>query len=171
MSVRNYYNVQVFNVYQMVPPQQRSGQHYQPRQINNSQLQPHIHQPQIIQASISSSMSLPSTNGLVPNVSLEKDPNYCDIHSFKLIKRGKGIDKNEYYYITHAANDAYQAREDPLSKGTIKRIKKALGGEWMVFSGVKGLKGYDFTLSIVTGNDFLSFTIGDFDFQVCRLTD
>ena len=101
----------------------------------------------------------------------QQDPNQTDIPSFKLISRGKGIDQKEYFEITHAANDALRLKEDPLSNGIIKRIKNSLGGEWMAFASVEGLKGYDFSLSIVTGNDFLSFTIENFRFQVCRLRD
>ena len=93
------------------------------------------------------------------------------IPGFNLIGRGNGIDEKEFYVITHAAFDALNMKEDPLSNGIIKRIKKDLGGEWMVFASVEGLKGYDFSLSIVTGNDFLSFTIRNFRFQVCRLRD
>ena len=93
------------------------------------------------------------------------------IPDFNLIGRGNGIDEKEFYVITHAAFDALNMKEDPLSNGIIKRIKKDLGGEWMVFASVEGLKGYDFSLSIVTGNDFLSFTIRNFRFQVCRLRD
>ena len=59
----------------------------------------------------------------------------------------------------------------PLSDAIIKSIKKVLGGEWFAFSMVTGSKGFDFSLSIVTGNDFLCFTIGKFKFQVCRLRD
>ena len=101
----------------------------------------------------------------------QRDPNQTDIPSFKLIGRGKGIDEKEYYVITHSAADALNAKEDPLSNGIIKKIKSQLGGEWMVFASVEGLKGYDFSLSIVTGNDFLSFTIQNFRFQICRLRD
>ncbi len=93
------------------------------------------------------------------------------IPDFNLIGRGNGIDEKEFYVITHAAFDALNMKEDPLSNGIIKRIKKDLGGEWMVFASVEQLKGYDFSLSIVTGNDFLSFTIRNFRFQVCRLRD
>jgi len=101
----------------------------------------------------------------------QQDPNQTDIPSFRLISRGRGIDQKEYFEITHAANDALRLKEDPLSNGIIKRIKNSLGGEWMAFASVEGLKGYDFSLSIVTGNDFLSFTIENFRFQVCRLRD
>ena len=97
------------------------------------------------------------------------DPNASDIPTFRLIGRGRGIDEKEYYIITHSASEALNAKEDPLSNGIIKKIKKQLGGEWMVFASVEGLKGYDFSLSIVTGDDFLSFIIQNFRFQVCRL--
>ena len=97
--------------------------------------------------------------------------NQTDIPNFKLIGRGNGIDEREYYVITHAAADALNKKEDPLSNGIIKRIKRDIGGEWMVFASIENLKGYDFSLSIVTGNDFLSFTIQNFRFQVCRLRD
>ena len=97
--------------------------------------------------------------------------NQTDIPNFNLISRGNGIDQREYYIITHAAYDALKMKEDPLSNGIIKRIKKDLGGEWMVFASIRDLKGYDFSLSIVTGNDFLSFLIDNFRFQVCRLRD
>ena len=97
--------------------------------------------------------------------------NQTDIPEFKLISRGNGIDEREFYVITHSAADALNKKEDPLSNGIIKRIKRDLGGEWMVFASIEGLKGYDFSLSIVTGNDFLSFTIQKFRFQVCRLRD
>ena len=97
--------------------------------------------------------------------------NQAPIPDFKLIGRGNGIDEREFYVITHAAFDALNMKEDPLSNGITKRIKKDLGGEWMAFASIEGLKGYDFSLSIVTGNDFLSFTIKNFRFQVCRLRD
>ena len=116
--------------------------------------------------------SMPPQNNMPPQqFSQGGDPNQTDIPSFKLIGRGKGIDEREYYVITHAASNALNAKEDPLSNGIIKKIKADIGGEWMVFASVEGLKGYDFSLSIVTGNDFLSFTIQNFRFQVCRLRD
>ena len=176
MERMNQINVQIFNFYQVVPPQQNPGQNYQPRQIlnykkkkSNNLPQSHRPQPQIAQPSISNSTPLPQFYGQKPYDSGKQDPNYSDIYSFNLLKRGRGIDPNEYYIITHAANDALKAKENPLSKGIIKRIKSALGGEWMVFSSKKGLKGYDFSLSIVTDNDFLAFTIANFHFHVCRL--
>ena len=113
----------------------------------------------------------PYPQGNMPPYGQGGDPNATDIPQFKLIGRGNGIDEKEYHVITHAAANALNAKEDPLSNGIIKKIKQQLGGEWMVFASVEGLKGYDFSLSIVTGNDFLSFTIQNFRFQVCRLRD
>ena len=152
---------------------------HQPKQTSNYKkknsgplLPTNLNQSQINQIPINKSMHLQPTIGQIPYYSHnQEDPNFSDIHSFNLLERGKGIDKNEYYYITHAANEALQAKEDPLSNGIIKRIKKSIGGEWMVCASVKGLKGYDFSLSIVTGNDFLQFTIGNYKFHVCRLRD
>ena len=106
-----------------------------------------------------------------PSYAPPPNPHQTDIPNFKLMSRGNGIDEREYYCITHAASDALNKKEDPLSNGIIKRIKRDLGGEWMVFASIENLKGYDFSLSIVTGNDFLSFTIQNFRFQVCRLRD
>ena len=62
-----------------------------------------------------------------------------------------------------------KAKEDPLSQGVIKRIKTKIKGEWMIVVNIEGLSGFDFSLSIVTGNDYLSFAIKDFLFQVFRL--
>ena len=99
------------------------------------------------------------------------NPDQTDIPNFQLLGRGRGIDPQEFYVITHSAAEALFAKEDPLSNGIIKKIKEKIGGEWMVFASVEGLKGYDFSLSVVTGDDFLSFTIDNFRFQVCRLRD
>ena len=136
------------------PPQQPYGQ-----QLYGQQSQPPYGQPPYGPPQPQPSYAAP------PN------PNQTDIPNFKLMSRGNGIDEREYYCITHAAADALNKKEDPLSNGIIKRIKRDLGGEWMVFASIENLKGYDFSLSIVTGNDFLSFTIQNFRFQVCRLRD
>ncbi len=92
-----------------------------------------------------------------------------NIPNFKLINIGKGIDKIEYNTIVNSANEALKVRENPLSSGVIKRIQSKIKGEWMIVASVKGLKGFDFTISKVTGSDFLSFIIDKFHFQVCRI--
>ena len=192
-GTNNYYQPQQSNY-----PQQPSGQPpYQPNQMSNYQPpqgqgqqapygqqqsqygpQPPYGPPQN-QPSYGPPQNQPSygppqnqpSYGPTQQFIQNKDPNQTDIPNFRLIGRGKGIDEKEYYVITHSAANALNAKEDPLSNGIIKKIKAELGGEWMVFASVEGLKGYDFSLSIVAGNDFLSFTIQNFRFQVCRLRD
>lgn len=97
--------------------------------------------------------------------------NQPNLPNFRLLKRGNGIDEREYSTIINAAGQALANREDPLSDGITRRIKQNIGGEWFAFACAEGLKGYDFSLSIVTGNDFMSFVIDRFHFQVCRLRD
>ena len=89
--------------------------------------------------------------------------------NFKLLARGQGIDNNEYNAIITSATSAFNARMNPLSTGTAKLIKQMIGGEWFVFVCPVGEQNYDFSLSVVTGGDFLSFYIDKFHFQVCRL--
>ena len=98
-----------------------------------------------------------------------KNGQIINIPNFKLINIGKGIDKTEYNTIVNSANEALKVRENPLSSGVIKRIQSKIKGEWMIVASVKGLKGFDFTISRVTGSDFLPFTIDKFHFQVCRI--
>ena len=98
-------------------------------------------------------------------------PCETDIENFKLLARGTGIDEKEFYIITHSAYDCLKKKMSPLSDAIIKQIKKVLGGEWFAFAMIDGAKGFDFSLSVVTGNDFLCFTIENFKFQVCRLRD
>lgn len=94
-----------------------------------------------------------------------------DIENFKLLGRGVGIDEKEFYIITHSAADCLRKKQSPLSDSIIQQVKKVLGGEWFAFAMIDGAKGFDFSLSVVTGNDFLCFTINNFKFQVCRLRD
>ena len=94
-----------------------------------------------------------------------------DIPNFKLLGRGIGIDEQEFYIITHSANDCLKRKQNPLSDAICKQIKKVLGGEWMCFAMLVDAKGFDFSLTVVTGNDFLSFVIDKFRFQICRLRD
>ena len=94
-----------------------------------------------------------------------------DIDGFKLLGRGIGIDEKEFYIITHSAYDCLKRKQSPLSDAIVKQVKKVLGGEWMCFAMLVDAKGFDFSLTVVTGNDFLSFIIDNLRFQVCRLRD
>jgi len=66
---------------------------------------------------------------------------------------------------------AYTMKANPMSNTCISNIKNAIKGEWFVFVCPVNNKQYDFSLSIVTGSDFLSFALDQTQFQVCRLSN
>jgi hypothetical protein len=53
---------------------------------------------------------------------------------------------------------------------TGSEIRNFLSGEWFVFVSDKNKK-YDFSLSTVASNDFLTFSLGDTLFQIVRLKE
>ena len=89
----------------------------------------------------------------------------------QLIAKGKGIDQNEYNGIIQGCTMAYNINSNPLSNECVKNIKNLIRGEWFVFVCPVGSKQYDFSLSIVTGADFLSFSLDSTQFQVCRISN
>ena len=88
---------------------------------------------------------------------------------FKQIAVGQGIDMNEFQSIVQAATYDYQTKVNPLSTGVANTIKQRIGGEWFVFISPVGIKDYDFALSSVKGGDFMSFSLDNTLFQVCRI--
>ena len=98
-------------------------------------------------------------------------PNYSLNPKFIEFAKGSGIDNNEYNKIVSAAQKAYnegKTDKHTLSFKTGREIKNTLNGQWFVFVSEKGKK-YDFALSTVADNDYLTFSIGNSLFQVCRL--
>ena len=91
------------------------------------------------------------------------------IPDLKLIQRGSEIDDNTYDVITHASYEALKAKEDPLSRGILKRIKNKIQQEWMIFSSVDGLKGYDFSISSAKPSHGVDFIIGKFRFKIFKM--
>ena len=89
----------------------------------------------------------------------------------QIFARGQGIDQNEYNAIISGCSMAYTMKATPMSNNAIKNIKNSIRGEWFVFVCPVGNKQYDFSLSIVTGADFISFALDDTQFQVCRLSN
>ena len=89
----------------------------------------------------------------------------------QLFAKGDGIDQNEYNGIIQGCTMAYNINSNPLSNECVKNIKNLIRGEWFVFVCPVGSKQYDFSLSIVTGSDFLSFSLDSTHFQVCRLAN
>lgn len=90
------------------------------------------------------------------------------IPNFKLLQRGSEIDDNTYDVITHAAYEALQARDDPLSNGIIKRIQSKIKQEWFAIACVYGLKGYDYMITKVKITHSVDFVIDKFRFQIFK---
>jgi len=89
----------------------------------------------------------------------------------QILNRGKGIDQNEYNAVISGCTMAYNMKANPMSNACVQNIKNIINGEWFVFICPVGYKQYDFSLSIVTGGDFLSFSLNDTQFQVCRISN
>lgn len=87
---------------------------------------------------------------------------------FKQIMVGKGIDMVEFNKIVSCATFVYTSKQMPLSSNTANYIKQNLGGEWLVVTYPVG-RQYDFCLSTVKGGDFMSFSLDNTLYQVCRL--
>src|SRR3954470_11402961 len=93
--------------------------------------------------------------------------NYTPI--FKQYAIGKGIDNNEHIAITQCAKRAFLAKMSPMSTHVGNLIKQAIGGEWFVHVSPVNDILYDFSLTSVSGNDFITFSYDNTMFQVCRL--
>ena len=61
--------------------------------------------------------------------------------------------------------------ENPLSNAIIKRIKNSIGGDWVVFCYLDGLKGFDLSVSCDDGNKLIYFALDNFKFQVIKIKD
>ena len=87
---------------------------------------------------------------------------------FRLLRQGSGISPNEQRGIVSTAMAVYQSGITPISNNTASRIKKTLGGDWIVIVYAQG-KPVDFNMTCVQGNDYMYFTLDNMAYQVCRL--
>ena len=87
----------------------------------------------------------------------------------QLLRRGSGISPNEQNGIITTAMAVFQNNILPLSNNTASRIKKIVGGDWLVIVYPQN-KPIDFNMTCVQGNDYLYFTLDNLAYQVCRLT-
>ena len=88
--------------------------------------------------------------------------------AFRLLRQGSGISPNEQQGIVSTAMAVYQSGITPISNNTASRIKKTLGGDWIVIVYAQG-KPVDFNMTCVQGNDYMYFTLDNMAYQVCRL--
>ena len=87
---------------------------------------------------------------------------------FKLLRQGAGISPTEQQGIVSTAMAVYQQGIVPISNNTASRIKKTIGGDWIVIVYPQG-KPIDFNMTCVQGNDYMYFTLDNTAYQVCRL--
>ena len=90
---------------------------------------------------------------------------------FKQYAVGEGIDQREYNSIISSAMYAYINKMLPMSIQTTNLIKQSIQGEWFVFVSELGSKNFDFCLTSVQGSDYMTFSLDNVLFQICRLRD
>ena len=90
---------------------------------------------------------------------------------YKQITVGQGIDNNEFNRIVDCCKHAYmQVKGAPkTAQMAAEGIKQMLGGDWLVFISNLGYENFDFSLTRVSGGDFMAFSLDNKKFQVCRL--
>ena len=88
--------------------------------------------------------------------------------AFQLLRQGSGISPHEQQTIVTTAMAVYMSGISPISNNTAARIKKSLGGDWIVIVYSQG-KPVDFNMTCVQGNDYMYFTLDNMAYQVCRL--
>ena len=88
---------------------------------------------------------------------------------YKQISVGKGIDMNEFNSIVECCKQAYMSRATPLSEHCTNAIKQRLGGDWFVFQCELNNTDFDFYLTKVKGGDYMTFSLDNRKFEICRL--
>ena len=76
---------------------------------------------------------------------------------YTLITCGNKFSTNDLNIIIDSSYEELIRKKNPLSKYIIQRIKNILGGDWVVFICVDGLKGYDLSVSCNDENRLISF--------------
>ena len=96
-------------------------------------------------------------------------PGYGRQPAYKQISVGKGIDMNEFNSIVECCKQAYMSGATPLSEHCTNAIKQRLGGDWFVFQCELNNTDFDFYLTKVKGGDYMTFSLDNRKFEVCRL--
>ena len=107
----------------------------------------------------------------IPNFNYINNENSLNKINYRLIRCGKKFNNNDVNIIINSSNEELKRGSDPLSKCIIQRIKNLLGGNWVVFVCVNGLKGYDLSVSVDDENKLISFIIDNFRFQIIKISD
>ncbi len=94
---------------------------------------------------------------------------YVQEPMFQQIAVGQGIDMNEFNSIVNCCKQAYMQQLTPYSQNAGKLIKQYLGAEWFLIVSSTTNKNYDFSITSVEGGDFMSFSLDQTLFQVCKI--
>ena len=89
--------------------------------------------------------------------------------AYQEITIGRGIDMNEYNNIVGAEKQTYISWLQPMATAYAESIRRAIGGDWLVFISDLGIEDFDFSLTRVKGGDFIAFSLDRKKFQVCRI--
>ena len=98
-----------------------------------------------------------------------QQPGYGQQPVYKQISVGKGIDMNEFNIIVECCKQAYMSGATPLSEHCTNAIKQRIGGDWFVFQCELNNTDFDFYLTKVKGGDYMTFSLDNRKFEVCRL--
>ena len=98
-----------------------------------------------------------------------QQPGYGQQPVYKQISVGKGIDMNEFNSIVECCKQAYMSGATPLSEHCTNAIKQRLGGDWFLFQCELNNTDFDFYLTKVKGGDYMTFSLDNRKFEVCRL--
>ena len=98
-----------------------------------------------------------------------QQPGYGQQPVYKQISVGKGIDMNEFNIIVECCKQAYMSGATPLSEHCTNAIKQRLGGDWFVFQCELNNTDFDFYLTKVKSGDYMTFSLDNRKFEVCRL--
>ena len=137
--------------------------------INNINKPQHIINPFLIHNQNNQNSINNINNQNIPNFNYINNENSLNKINYRLIRCGKKFNNNDVNIIINSSNEELKRGSDPLSKCIIQRIKNLLGGNWVVFVCVNGLKGYDLSVSVEDENRLISFIIDNFKFQIIKI--
>ena len=139
--------------------------------INNINKPQHIINPFLVHNKNNQNSINNINNQNIPNFNYINNENSLNKINYRLIRCGKKFNNNDVNIIINSSNEELKRGSDPLSKCIIQRIKNLLGGNWVVFVCVNGLKGYDLSVSVEDENRLISFIIDNFKFQIIKIGD
>ena len=167
---KNNSNQQFDNMQNMINPNMgynNPNTHNANMNMNNNDFQFNMNQNQCQNFPINNQQQ----NMAMNNPNHNQMNNHNNNNNIQVLNKGDGLKQKEIDCIINSASESLNKREDPLSKAIISKVKNQIGGDWVIFAYVNGLKGYDLSVSIGEKDRMLSFDIDNFRFQVIKIGD